>query len=408
MKAKRILSSLVVVGLLAGLLSSCSSLFGPPPTPTRPPLPATNPLLLERSPSRGEEAQLDAPITLVFDQPMDQPATEAAFSLEPSMEGTFSWADSTTLLFTPASDWDRAARYGVKIDASAKSDLGLELRDEINFTFATVGFLEVAQVIPEPDSTEIEPDAVVTVMFNRPVVPLQLVSAPVSDMPDPLSFQPPVEGTGEWVNTSIYLFRPETGFVPGRVYEATVRAGLEDTTGGILEEGFSWSFGVQSPYVLWTEPGDGEEMVPLTQPITVTFSQAMEHSSAEAAFSLRSSGGDAMSGSFIWSDDSTEVTFFPSSGAGSSGLQLGTFYSCFVGSSARAATGDASLREGYRWDFVTVPYPSIVETDPVDGEINADPETSLRIYFSAPMDVSTLMSNITILPEPTQVYTYWS
>jgi hypothetical protein len=92
----------------------------------------------------------------------------------------------------------------------------------VEFTFATVGYLEVAQVIPEPNARDIPPDTPVTIMFNRPVVPLQLVSAPVADMPVPVVFDPPVEGTGEWVNTSIYVFRPRTGFVPGKTYRATV------------------------------------------------------------------------------------------------------------------------------------------------------------------------------------------
>jgi uncharacterized protein YfaS (alpha-2-macroglobulin family) len=408
MKANRVLRRFVPVVLVVFLLSSCRSLFGPTPTPTRPPLPATQPLLLDRSPARGEEAELDRSIRLIFDQPMDPVTTEAAFSIEPAVAGNLSWEDPTTLVFTPRSDWERATRYQVKLDTSAKSSQGLAMREGVDFTFATVGYLEVTQVIPADETADVDPAADITVMFNRPVVPLQLVSTPSTDLPDPLRFDPPVEGEGEWVNTSIYVFRPETGLTPGQTYFVVVPAGLSDTTGGVLEEGYSWRFTVQPPYVLRTEPSDGDGEIVLTQPITVTFSQPMERSSTEAAFYLQDSFGERVQGSFAWADDSTQMAFIPRKAADGTGLALDSFYTAGVNSSARAATGDATLVASYSWSFRTVFYPSIISTDPEDGEYAADPSTSFRIYFSAPMDVSTLMPNITILPEPTDVYTYWS
>jgi len=410
MNRHKFLATLVSCFLLIGSLTSCwpsfcstsfCSLLGPHITPT--PLPATSPLLLERSPARGEEAALDEAITLVFDQPMDTSSVEAAFSIEPSVRGTFSWPDAVTMLFAPSTGWERATRYQVTLDASAKSGEGLGLREEVGFTFATVGYLEVTQVIPEPDTAEVEPDATVTVMFNRPVVSLQLVSDPDAEYPDPLRFDPPVEGSGEWINTSIYVFRPQEGFVPGQTYRATVAAGLTDTTGGVLEEDMSWSFTIQSPYVLWTEPAYGEEQVSLTRAITVTFNQPMDPTSTQAAFSLWAIGGEAVPGRFAWNDDGTVMTFVPEGL-----LQLETFYGGRVGGSARSAAGGTTLGEDYSWTFETVPHPRILEVEPADGEVAVAPDTSFQIIFSAPMDVSTLMPNVTILPEPTTVYTYWS
>ncbi|HIE39148.1 MAG TPA: alpha-2-macroglobulin, partial [Anaerolineae bacterium] len=358
----------------------------------------THPLLLERSPARGEEAPLDRALTLIFDQPMDPASVEAAFFIEPAVEGAFSWPDPATLVFIPRAGWERATRYRVELSTAAKSVEGVPLREEVDFTFATVGYLEVTQVIPEPGTVDVEPDGAVTVMFNRPVVPLRLVSLSAPEMPPPLQFDPPVEGAGEWVNTSIYVFRPDTGFTPGRTYRATIPAGLADTTGGVLESDFTWTFTIQAPTILQTEPADGEDLVPLTQPITVTFSQPMDPVSTQAAFSL----GPPVEGTFSWSEDSTVMTFLPDGL-----LPLDTRYTVRIGRTARAAVGDATLEEEYTWTFETVPYPRILRTEPAD-ETLADPDISLEIYFSAPMDVATLMPHITILPEPTQVYTYWA
>ncbi|MDW7991088.1 MAG: Ig-like domain-containing protein, partial [Anaerolineae bacterium] len=407
MNRNRLWTLPVLILLLVSTVLSCAPPFlrRATPTPTTPPLPATHPLLLVRSPARGEETPLDRPLRLVFDQPMDPASVQAAFQIEPKVEGTFSWPDPVTLVFTPKDQWKRATRYRVKLDTTAKSAEGLPLKEEVEFTFATVGYLEVAQVLPGPGTRDVPPDTPVTIMFNRPVVPLQLVSAPAADMPVPVVFDPPVEGTGEWVNTSIYVFKPKTGFVPGQTYRATVPAGLSDTTGGVLEEDFTWEFTIESPYILFVEPTAGSTLVPLTQTVKITFSQPMDRVSAQAAFSLKSLPGETrVPGRFEWSENDTVMTFIPEGR-----LDLDTEYLIVLDETARSAQGAAPLKEPYRGSFRTVPYPRIVSTAPSDGDKYASPPgTEFRIKFSAPIDVSTpLIPNITIIPKPTRVYTYW-
>ncbi|MFB0534599.1 MAG: hypothetical protein ACETWR_06425, partial [Anaerolineae bacterium] len=59
------------------------------PTPT--PLPPQPPITVYRSPAPGEEQALEEPIVIAFDQPMDRASVEEAFSIEPEVEGRFSW-----------------------------------------------------------------------------------------------------------------------------------------------------------------------------------------------------------------------------------------------------------------------------------------------------------------------------
>jgi uncharacterized protein YfaS (alpha-2-macroglobulin family) len=397
----------IVFVMLASAVLSCGLPSKPEPTATPTatpvPLPPTPPLLVDRSPARGEEAPPESSLVLTFDQPMDVESVEAAFAIEPTVAGELSWTDATTLVFSPRTSWDRAARYRVKLDTSAESAEGLPLRQEVDFTFVTVGYLEVTQVIPEDGTAEVDPDATVTVMFNRPVVPLQLVSVSDAELPAPLTFDPPVAGTGEWVNTSIYVFRPDEAFEAGQSYEATIAAGLADTTGGVLEDDVTWTFTVQAPYVVWTEPDMAANRVALTTPVTVTFSQPMDRRSSEAAFSLQDEDGAAVRGRFAWSEVDTVMAFTPADR-----LALDTRYTARVDDSARPASGDTTLRESAIWSFTTVPYPQILTTLPNDGSTSADPYGSFEIVFAGPMNVSTLMPNITILPEPTGLYTYWS
>ena len=50
----------------------------------------------------------------------------------------------------------------------------------------------------------------------------------------PLVITPTVAGAGEWITTSIYRLTPSSRLAASTDYTVTVRAGLEDTTGGVL------------------------------------------------------------------------------------------------------------------------------------------------------------------------------
>ena len=171
-----------------------------PAPPTATPMPLPPPRLLSRSPAPGEEQPLDAPITLTFDQPMDRASVEAAFAISPTVEGTFTWADDRTVAFSASGGLERDVRYAVTVAETAKNVEGKPMEEAAPFDFSTVGYLAVSQVMPEPDSAELNPDTTVTVIFNRPVAPLTAISRQ-SELPDPLTFIPPVRG-----NSTLPLF----------------------------------------------------------------------------------------------------------------------------------------------------------------------------------------------------------
>ena len=140
-------------------------------------------------------------------------------------------------------------------------------------------------MLPAADSTEVAANTAVTVIFNRPVVPLTSLGQQAS-LPQPLTFLPTVKGQGEWLNTSIYSFKPDEGFIPATLYKARIAAGLKDTTGGLLKEDYTWEFTTQLPAAVVTDPADKAPYVGPRSPVVVTFNQPMNHKSVEASFSL--------------------------------------------------------------------------------------------------------------------------
>ena len=172
------------------------------------PLPPIAPRVIDYTPVRGDELPPDGSITVYFDGPMDQGSVETAFTIKPSVNGQFAWPDAATVQFKPAVALERAARYTVTIQPTAKNKAGLSLPEPVSFQADTVGFLEVTQVLPAPDTVAVDVGAAITVMFNRPVVPLSSLEDQAS-LPNPLTLEPSASGQGEWLNTSIYIFRPD-------------------------------------------------------------------------------------------------------------------------------------------------------------------------------------------------------
>ncbi|MCC6187683.1 MAG: Ig-like domain-containing protein [Anaerolineales bacterium] len=404
------LSVLVVASL------SCT-IFGPAPTATPPPaaftstpsasptpLPPIPPRVIDYSPVRGDELPPDGDITVYFDGPMDRSSVEAAFSLRPAVTGVFDWPDPATVQFKPAAALERAARYVVTIADTARNAAGLALPEPVSFPAETVGFLEVTQVLPAPDAVAVEVGAAITVMFNRPVVPLTALEDQ-SGLPNPLVLEPAVGGAGAWLNTSIFVFRPDpqTGLAGGQTYTGRVPAGLGDTTGGILQDDFVWQFTVQAPAVVGSEPFFNQTDVPLSQPISVTFNQPMDVASVQQAFHLQGADGADLPGDLRWSEDGLTAGFYPANN-----LPLDSDIQVTLDASAASAGGGATLPGPYTVSFRTVRAPAILSTDPFDGSQSADHHAGFRIYFSSPMDVTTLEPNIDVVPAPTEVFTYWN
>ncbi len=365
------------------------------------PLPPIPPRVVDYTPVQGDELAPTGNIIVYFDGPMDKPSVEAAFSVQPAVPGSFSWPDPATVQFKPGATLERAAQYTVTIKSTAKNSAGLALPEPVSFKADTVGFLEVTQVLPAPDAVDAEVRSAITVMFNRPVVALTSLQDQ-STLPNPLVLDPPASGKGEWLNTSIYIFRPDKPLAGGQTYTGRVAAGLQDTTGGLLKDDFVWHFGAQAPAVVSSIPAFNATDFVLTDPISITFNQAMDHASIQSSFHLRGSNGIDIPGQIKWSADDLSLGFYPAQN-----LPLGAKLQALLDETAQTA-GGAKLGAPYVVVFDTVKPAAIVSTTPADGEQSADSRSGFRIFFASPMDVTTLESNIDIQPKPTQVYTSWS
>ncbi|MFO7321535.1 MAG: Ig-like domain-containing protein [Chloroflexota bacterium] len=363
--------------------------------------------LLASDPAEGESLAPEQPVTLYFDRLVDCESARTAITIEPALPLDVTCDDAEfSVMLAPDGAFDVDTAYTLSIDAGLRALDGSALAEPLALQFAPGGALQVTEFLPADGSTDVATDALITVIFNRPVVPLGIVED-AEGLPDPLTIEPEAEGAGEWLNTSIYVFRAEPALRAGTEYTVTVNAGLEAVDGAVLEEDVTWSFTTRAPEIVTILPEDFAEAVELDAEISVTFTEPMDRESTEAAFSLRASpaeNGAVVSGEFEWSEDGTSFVFTPDDL-----LDLDTLYLVtFEPDAAMPAAGGAPL-PGASYSFLTVPEPAIISTNPPDGAEDVYPYTSFTIYFASPMNVATLEGKVVIEPEPwREADTYYS
>jgi len=376
--------------------TSTQETAGATASPTSTPLPPIPPTLVEVEPALGEELNPNDRITLYFDQPMDTASVEAGITMDPALSADLTWLDDSTLQYSPLEPLELALKYNLTIEKEAKSSSGLPLNSQIQLPFNTAGYLEVTQVIPQAGTFDVNPSSSITVVFNRPVVPLQIEG----DAVQPLAFIPPVSGEGEWVSTSIYHFQPQDPFPGGISIRVRVGTELEDIGGGHLAEDYEWSFFTSLPDVISVDPVPEERDVPLNQDFRITFNQAMDPLQTQQAFSLTTDDGEPVPGHFNWEENRTVLIFQPSVF-----LDYDQRYSLSISQDAQNPQGTPLTSELF-FSFNTIRRPQVVTTSPRQGGSKATNKL-LSITFSTPMDEASIVEAISILPNVENLGGFW-
>jgi len=371
-----------------------------------------SPRVVEIQPPAGQELPLSGEITLRFDQEMDVVKTGAAWKFTGSdqqeINGEITWPDTRSMRFKPGTPLAADSAYLGTLGPGAASSQGTPLGEPVMVDFDTISPLQVSQVFPPDGSADIPSEAVITAIFNRPVVPL-VAAADRDQLPDPLEIKPAVSGRGEWVSTSVYAFQPGKPLKGGIPYEVTIKADTSDAAGEtFLEDEFSWEFTTIAPSIQSfmlsngsTNPEPGLKDVLLDEYFSVNFNQPMDVDSSQASLKVVQEGADPLSLKTTWNEENTQVSITPTLG-----LELGTTYSLVVDKTAKAADG-GSLAEGLDWPFSTVPPPALLYISPPDGQQTEGFTPQLLIKFASPMDIDSVKENIVISPQPQEPVQWW-
>src|SRR6266508_4742116 len=385
------------------------------------------PLLAGTRPYDGAtETPANGPIEVRLAPDVDSASAGAHFTLVEAQTGVpvdgKITASGGGFLFAPAAPLQRGARYEARLTPGIKTTTGRPLNDgPLTWSFTVIGDLEIVQVEPPADTTEVLTDTHrISVRFNHPVVALTTIDTQTT-LAQPIAIEPALAGEGRWLDTSTYVFTPKAGLAPSTSYSVRVAAGLQDQTGGALRQEYVWRFSTIMPNVLASLPSDGARYAGPGGPIQLLFTQPMDLTSLRGAVALRRDGASvagcltraasstlepdpALIAAGTWNSgepvNGFVVTFTPDEP-----LERGADYTLEVAQGARAATASATLAAAYSTTFRVAPLPSLDSSEPANGATAAEADGSLRLVFSAPMDWDSVERNLLIDPKPTEIFT---
>lgn len=399
---KKTLGTIIIVFVLVSLACNLSALPGmTPPTPEPSPTPSIPlpPAIVETIPAAGNEIGLTTPIVIYFNQAMDHASAEAAITGLPA--GSITWADDSTLIFTPSQAYTPGVDLALTVGTSAKAQNGLTADQPIYLTFTPSDYLRVTHTLPitGEGSQAISPDSAVVASFNQPVVAL---GADEAALPAAFMLAPEAQGTGEWINTSTYIFYPET-LAGGVTYTAQINPQLRSTSGAPIDlntPGSSWSFTAALPRLETFEPLS-ETGLELDPKFILTFNQAMDRASVENNLMLIDANGSPVRGKYSWSDRGDVVTFAPDGL-----LARNTDYKLLLNPSA-SAKGGAAIGNAYEILYRTYADFSVAYTDPFEGGVKGN-FNSVKVGFTSLVAEKQNQALITISPEISNLRYYVS
>jgi hypothetical protein len=286
-------------------------------------------------------------IVTLFSNAMDKPATEGAFSLRNTnngtlVSGTFYWFGSA-LVFVPSSPLANNTTYTASVSTAARDLNAVPLPVSTTWNFTTTTQPLITVVAPANGATDVYPNAAAVALFDTAMdQPTAQSAFSLKRTSDGTA----VNGSFSWYGNAL-IFKPNTILGAGVQYTASVSTAAKDLAGHPVPAVTTWRFTTTThPIVTSVWPANGATGVSRSVVVLAGFSKAMDKASAQAAFSLiRTSSGVAISGSFSWYGNA--LIFTPSST-----LAGQIQYTARVTSNAKDRNGNPILNP-QTWRFTT-------------------------------------------------------
>jgi hypothetical protein len=332
-------------------------------------------------PAEGQtDVNTDTYISIYFNTEMNRSSVENAFSIDPSVTGTFDWHGDARkgyagladrLWFRPKSYLRSNTSYTVTLDSTAQDENGIGISEPLSFSFTTEE-LKVKAASPEDGSAGIRTSIRISILFNTEMSK--------SATEEAFSILPSVNGDFYWNdNLTSFSLQPKSGYLAANTtYQVKIDTTALDPYGGHLSQSYQFSFTTEGIELI-SLPYDNSLGVTTSTSIRISFNTAMDQTSVMNAFSITPD----VEGSFVWSM-LRQFTFDPDQVLGSN-----TVYTVNIDTSAQDMYG-TNLGQGYSFSFTTDEI-RIIQTHPQNGATYVDPDASIEIYFNTDMDQASVV-----------------
>jgi hypothetical protein len=247
-------------------------------------------IILNRTLYFTPESAFAAPTTLVADEISqgadivvslpDEVNTETAKSdikFKPEIPGDWEkGVTAKTLVFKPKETLEVGMHYEISIPAE---------QGALKQFFAIVEPPEIKAVFPHSE-TETNEDSKITIVFNRPMIPLTTLGETEKDK-IPVTVSPETKGRWKWISTRTLQFIPEEDLQRSSNYAVKTLEGFASFDGVALPE-FEHKFFTRP---LRYERIDSEELQ-YNQPIRISFNQPVDLDRTKEEISIRNKTTD--------------------------------------------------------------------------------------------------------------------
>ena len=335
---------------------------------------------------------INTKIAVTFSEMMSiDTLTNSTFKVE-GVSGTVTYDPLTKIAtFKPTANLMTDKLYTATITTAATDLAGNAITANYIWRFTTGATADstpptVLTTVPANAATNVSPSQQITCTFSE-----GMESATINGTTFTVKGPggAPVEGTVTYAGTTA-TFIPTGGLANSTVYNAAVTTGVKDLAGNAMAAVKTWSFttGVAATTVTSTDPLNGATDVATNKSISATFSGTMDPATINGTtFTLQVSGGAAVAGAVSYTG--TTATFNPTAD-----LTGSTIYTATITTGAKDVTGNAIVA-AKTWSFTTgagadIVAPTVVSTNPANGDVSVETNKSVTAIFSESMDPSSI------------------
>jgi hypothetical protein len=238
-----------------------------------------------------EKISKSAPIQINLPEGVDEETARQSISFSPEVEGMWEVEEiEQVIIFVPKKPLRSQVFYAVNMDTGSVQMSGDFYVDEDP---------QVTAIFPGTESESHE-DSEITIVFNRPMVPLTTLTEQET-VAIPITIKPETPGTFKWISTRNLQFVPETTLIPSSDYTVEIADGLYSLDGLPI---------APMIHTFVTRPLRYEyvssEQIGYRSPIIIDFNQPVDIDQTEKQINVQTQAGESVSITVTYGD----VTYY--------------------------------------------------------------------------------------------------
>jgi hypothetical protein len=229
------------------------------------------------APGPADQAMTLTSVDVVFTEKVNTGTAERAFSITPSVAGSFHW-QGLVMIFTPSEKLPLSAAFTVHMAAGVEDLAGNVQGKAQDMTFTTVGAPRVDSVVPPLGQLSVPVDTKIQITFDRLMDTTKVL--------DGLTIQPDAPFTASWKGPVLTIV-PNNPLSFSTTYQIRISGQAVDTDGTHLDP-FTTSFSTVNMGLRVTSliPSPNVAGVSVLTPIAVAYDWSIDPASVADAITL--------------------------------------------------------------------------------------------------------------------------